>query len=93
MTDDPKAKACADAVRPIAEAARLVKIRPQRVIGKRITGIKQTRFWDSQTRRHVVSIDSIQLDNGMTIILHSEETETDPYTWATVQRTEKSDGR
>lgn len=60
------------------------------VIGKRIVGIEQERFWDVTTASWAVSVTAILLEGGSRILLSAHESETAPYVETRVCKKERT---
>ena len=60
------------------------------VIGRRIVGVRQERFWNEHTGSWSVSLEALVLDNGSIISLSAFESETEPYTSARVVKPTKA---
>lgn len=56
------------------------------VIGKRIVGIEQERFWDVTTASWAASITAILLEGGSRILLSAHESEDAPYVEARLSK-------
>jgi hypothetical protein len=59
------------------------------VVGKKIVGINQQRFYNRNTGRSEVGLDSIILDDGTTIIVGAAESHFEPFVWCDAVKTKK----
>lgn len=56
------------------------------VVGRKIVGIHQTRIWDTEQQQWEINLDSIQLDNGTSILLMTHEIPYDSIVHAFIHR-------
>lgn len=50
-------------------------MRARDVVGRKIVGVRQVRFWSAHTNSWAVSLEAIELDNGAVIALHAFDTQ------------------
>ena len=56
------------------------------VVGRRVTGVRQSRHWNAHLSEFSYTVAWIELEGGVRIVFHAEETEDCPHVTASVVR-------
>lgn len=59
-------------------------MKAREIVGKRVTAVKQTRFYNERMGRPDVQLNSIHFENGAILILHVGSDETEDFCYGEV---------